>query len=308
MFLNEVLRVLNFVLDSLTKIWPLLLVTVPIAVVLREVGVSTKIKTILSKNIGLAILLATVLGAVSPLCSCSVIPVIAGLLMAGVPIAPVMAFWLASPSMDPEIFFLSAASLGWGLASARLITTFLMSSGGGFITHLLVRKWDMANDILKPAYQSCADGECDEEKPEQTKQDRIKRILKLILQSSWFVLKFLLIAFILEALIIFYVPEEVVLGIFTNNNVLSTIIATFISVPLYTTNLSALGIVAGLMEKGLNAGAGLAFLVGGATTTIPAMSAVFRLVKGKIFALYLGITFVFTILSGFLYDLIATIW
>lgn len=308
MFLNEVLRVLKFVLNSLAQIWPLLLVTIPIAVVLREVGISTKIKTILSKNIGVAILLATVIGAVSPLCSCSVIPVIAGLLMAGVPIAPVMAFWLASPSMDPEIFFLSVASLGWGLASARLITTFLMSLSGGFITHLLVRKWGKSEEILKPAYQSYTDNGCDAESINQEKENRVKRIFKLSLQSTWFVLKFLLMAFTLEALIIFYVPEEVVLGIFSSNNVLSTVIASFISVPLYTTNLSALGIVAGLMEKGLNSGAALAFLVGGATTTIPAMSAVFRLVKGKIFALYLGITFVFTILSGFIYDLIAAIF
>jgi len=94
------------------------------------------------------------------------------------------------------------------------------------------------------------------------------------------------------------------LTIFTKNKLISTVIATIVSIPLYTTNLSALGIVAGLLEKGLNEGAGLAFLVGGATTTIPAMSAVYRLVNKKIFALYLGITFIFTILSGLIFDLI----
>jgi uncharacterized membrane protein YraQ (UPF0718 family) len=60
-----------------------------------------------------AILLATIVGAFSPFCSCGVIPIIAALLISGVPLAPVMSFWIASPSMDPEIFFLSVGTLGW---------------------------------------------------------------------------------------------------------------------------------------------------------------------------------------------------
>jgi len=304
MLLNEILRVSKFVGESLVRIWPLLLISIPLAVILKQVGLSVKIKSILSKNIGVSIILATVFGAVSPLCSCSVIPVIASLLMAGVPIAPVMSFWLASPSMDPEIFFLSIASLGWELATARLIVTFLMSLSGGFITHSLLKKWNDKDTILNYKYKRYSECECTTQDNIQSKKYRFKELPKISLQSTWFVLKFLLVAFILEALIIYYVPEDIVLTIFTKNKLISTVIATIVSIPLYTTNLSALGIVAGLLEKGLNEGAGLAFLVGGATTTIPAMSAVYRLVNKKIFALYLGITFIFTILSGLIFDLI----
>ena len=48
------------------------------------------------------IVVASLMGALSPFCSCGVIPVIAALLATGVPLAPVMAFWLASPLMDPS--------------------------------------------------------------------------------------------------------------------------------------------------------------------------------------------------------------
>ena len=68
----------------------------------------------------MAIIAATVVGAVSPLCSCGVVPVIPALLAGGVPLAPVMSFWLASPSMDPEVFLLSVGSIGWELATWRL--------------------------------------------------------------------------------------------------------------------------------------------------------------------------------------------
>ncbi|MEM6665971.1 MAG: permease, partial [Pseudomonadota bacterium] len=48
-----------------------------------------------------ATIIAALAGAISPFCSCGVIPLIAALLAMGVPLAPVMAFWLASPLMDP---------------------------------------------------------------------------------------------------------------------------------------------------------------------------------------------------------------
>jgi uncharacterized membrane protein YraQ (UPF0718 family) len=107
MIVNEIIRVVEFVIESFIKIWPLLLITIPLAVFIRSISISDKINEWLSKNIHLSILIATFVGAVAPFCSCSVIPVISAMLIAGVPLAPVMSFWLASPSMDPEIFFLS---------------------------------------------------------------------------------------------------------------------------------------------------------------------------------------------------------
>lgn len=299
--MNEITKVLTFIWESIIGIWPLLLLTIPLSVGLKEIGISNKINKLMNKNIWVSILLATLIGAVAPFCSCSVIPVIASLLTAGVPVAPVMAFWLASPSMDPEIFFLSVASLGWDLATIRLVATFLMSISGGIVTHFLLKRWNNKDSILKPfGKQTCSSCGCDE--PED-KKSKIKRIAKESLTAMLFVFRFLLIAFLLEALIIFYVPTEFISKIFTSNDFLSVIVASFISVPLYTTNISALGIIGGLVEKGLSMGAALAFLVGGATTTIPAMSAVFRLVHRKIFFIYLGITFAFTILSGLIYNL-----
>ena len=41
------------------------------------------------------------------------------MLGAGVPLAPVMAFWIASPIMDPEMFILTAAGIGFNFALAK---------------------------------------------------------------------------------------------------------------------------------------------------------------------------------------------
>lgn len=300
-FIQEVLRVLTFVWEAILHIWPLLLITIPLSIFIREMGIANKIHRVIGKRIGVSILIATLIGAISPFCSCSVIPVIAALLIAGVPLAPVMSFWLASPSMDPEIFFLSVASIGWDLAIARLVVTFIMSVAGGLITHWVMKRWDPSIPVLKrqqnPDCDESSGCGCADEIP------RWKRMVMEGLKAIVFVFKYLLIAFTLEALIKFYLPTDVVQVIFTGKDYLSILIATLVSVPLYTTNISALGMIGGLMAKGLGDGAALAFLVGGATTTIPAMSAVFRLVHRRIFLIYLGVTMVFTILSGFLFEL-----
>ena len=80
-----------------------------------------------ASRVGLSILLATAIGAFSPFCSCIVIPVLAGLLIGGVPLTPVMTFWVGEATMNPEIFALTVGMLGWPLAVSRLLATLVPS-------------------------------------------------------------------------------------------------------------------------------------------------------------------------------------
>ena len=104
----------GFVAGALIGIAPFLLLAVAIAAFAAASGADRLIARAFSGSPGRTIVLAAVVGALSPFCSCGVIPLIAAMLRAGVPLAPVMAFWLASPIMDPEMFVLTAA----GVASA----------------------------------------------------------------------------------------------------------------------------------------------------------------------------------------------
>jgi uncharacterized membrane protein YraQ (UPF0718 family) len=135
--MEHFIRISDFILKSFLHIWPYLLVTIPLAVLINMTGASRFINRAYSKNIIISVLLATAVGAFSPLCSCGVIPVISSLLIGGVPIAPVMSFWIASPSMDPEIFFLSSSVSGWDLALWRLVSTLIISLFSGFMTYYI---------------------------------------------------------------------------------------------------------------------------------------------------------------------------
>jgi len=114
--MEEIMKIVGYILNSFLHIWPYLLITIPIAVAVQLTGAAKFIYKSLNKKPLVSILLATLIGALSPFCSCGVIPVITSLLIGGVPLAPVMSFWIASPSMDPEVFFLSTASIGWNLS------------------------------------------------------------------------------------------------------------------------------------------------------------------------------------------------
>jgi uncharacterized membrane protein YraQ (UPF0718 family) len=146
---DQIVTIANLIIESFLHTWPYLLVTIPLAVAVRMSGASKYINRAFQARPIIAIFLATAVGAFSPFCSCGVVPVVAALLIGGVPLAPVMSFWIASPSMDPEIFFLSAATIGWELAVWRLGSTLALSLSAGLVTHLAVQRGWLGQSILR---------------------------------------------------------------------------------------------------------------------------------------------------------------
>ncbi|MCP4008371.1 MAG: permease, partial [Proteobacteria bacterium] len=82
----------------------------------------------------------------------------------------------------------------------------------------------------------------------------------------------------------------------------AVVTAAFLGVPVYTSNLAAMPLVGGLLAQGMYPAAGLAFLISGPITTLPAMSAVWGLVNRKVFALYIGFSLFGAVLLGYVYS------
>ena len=357
---GQILEVVYFIVGAFMQIWPYLLITIPLAVLVRMSGASRYISRAFQARPVIAIFLATAVGAFSPFCSCGVIPVIAALLIGGVPLAPVMSFWLASPSMDPEIFFLSVASLGWELAVWRLGATFVLSLSAGFITHFVVGRgwlgghslrehpatsapstwtvlkngWRRLKGNLRPgptlgfaaggalqtggAVCAAASPEVSQTDPEPAPSCGLdgesscdaapdtfwRRLLSETWSATTMVATFMLLAFFLEALIELYVPSRWITGLLGPGNPWAIPTAALIGVPVYTSNLTALAMVGGLLRQGMEPAAALAFLIAGPTTTIPAMVAVWGLTTRRVFVLYIAFALVGAMVFGYLYALV----
>ena len=372
--MHELAKIGAIILENLGHVWPLLLVSIPLAVILRVSGLAARLKGAFSARPIAGILIATAAGAFSPFCSCTVIPMVASMLLGGIPLAPVMSFWIAAPTMDPEIFFMSAAFLGWDLAVARLGATLLVSLGAGFFTRWLdLRGW-IGEDFLRrgasaagtsiqflpklregwarmtrrvrptsktsacgcgESYEqecgACSDIEphhhvtatcgcgvpgspagepahsgncaCQETDAAPKEKSQLRRILAESLSATVWVGQFLVLAFFLEALITLYVPQEWIVQWIGAANPLAPALAAIVGVPLYTGNLMALPLIGGLLEHGMDPGAALSFLIAGPVTTICAMTAVWGVVKRKVFALYIGIGLVGALVLGYAYSL-----
>ncbi len=367
---DQILYISQFILNAFLHIWPYLLVTIPLAVAVQMSGAARFIDKALRARPFTAILLAGAVGAFSPFCSCGVIPVVAALLIGGVPLAPVMTFWIASPSMDPEIFFLSVATIGWELAVWRLAATLALSLSAGFITHFVLQKGWLGQRILlnrdasrenkwtarmrsirdrvlasltraaaavtpaPAAPVACCAGEavagdfpmapaapagkcasnCETEaEPAQKCGDDCgepptsfgARLFRETVDATVMVVKFMALAFFLEALITLYIPSEWIAGLLGRENAYAIPTAALLGVPVYTGNLTALPMIGGLLAQGMSPAAALAFLIAGPTTTLPAMAAVWGLVTRRIFALYVSFSLIGALVLGFAYALVS---
>jgi uncharacterized membrane protein YraQ (UPF0718 family) len=307
-FWRDILSNLRFVGKAVWSILPFFILSVCIAAWVTVSGFSERIKSVFDQREKIAIAGAAVVGSTIPLCSCGVIPLIAALLASGVPLGPVMAFWISSPLMSPSIFVLTSGLLGMDYAVARLVTAILMGAGAGYLIYVLSSYGLMNNQLhglsLNPTSCCAADGQT--ETPAASGSRFWNNFWPEVWKVSLFLGKWLLIAFILESLIVHYVDPKWISAVLGKDHPFSIPLATVIGIPVYTSGVGAIPIVQGLLKSGMSHGAALAFLVAGPVTTIPAMTAVFALVKRKTFAIYLGVGIGGSLIAGYAYQFIVS--
>ncbi len=354
--MEQLLYVTRFVVEATWGILPVFLLSVSLGVLVRALKLDGAVRRAFASRVGLSVLFATAIGAFSPFCSCAVIPIVAGLLIGGVPLAPVMAFWVASPTMDPEIFALTVGMLGWPLAVTRLAATLVLSLSAGYLTMALTNAGLIGKVLRRTEAAEMTDGCCSTEQrpapqpvpvgvgampaasrargagtaapevacdagrgaadgrqaengwfvPAVAGLGRISwtEVGRDIAAESWRLGRWLLLAFVMEALILAYVPQEAIAGVLGGGNPLAVPLAALIGAPLYLTEVAALPIVSGLLQSGMSPGASVAFLIAGPATTVPAMAAVWTLVAPRVFALYVGIVVVGAVALGMASDVV----
>ena len=82
-------------------------------------------------------------------------------------------------------------------------------------------------------------------------------------------------------------------------------LGALVGVPAYLNGYAAPALVSGLMDQGMSAGAAMSFIVAGAVSCIPAMAAVWSLVKPRIFAVYAALGFLGAVLAGAVFGIVA---
>ncbi|WP_158891430.1 permease [Amycolatopsis anabasis] len=147
--MHSVLEVLRIAGENLLALAVFFFIALAIAALVDLFYLDVVARRSFKKHGLLGILFTTCLGAFSPFCSFTVIPLIRKLLRGGVPLSAVMSFWIASPAMDPPIYALTAKQIGVPLATARLLGALILAMGAGLLIYALERRGHFT-DVLRP--------------------------------------------------------------------------------------------------------------------------------------------------------------
>lgn len=300
-----------FTADALLSTAPYLIFAVASVAYLKASGAEAIIARAFEGREVRMIVLAALFGGLAPFCSCEVIPFIAGLLALGTPLSAVMAFWLASPLIDPPALLITAGALGWPFAIAKAVAAVSIGLMGGFAIKAAM-SWGWFTNPLRPggALSGCGCGPSPfDGKPVWRFWHEAPRrgvFRAEALTNATFLLKWLALAYLLESLMVAYVPADAIADVVGGTGLVPIVLSALVGVPAYLNGYAAPPLVAGLMDQGMGAGAAMAFIVAGAVSSIPAMMAVFALVNRKVFAAYVLLGFAGAVLAGVSYGLLAS--
>jgi uncharacterized membrane protein YraQ (UPF0718 family) len=109
----------------------------------------------------------------------------------------------------------------------------------------------------------------------------------------------------IEALMLRYIPAEMVAQVLGGTGIGPILLGAIVGAPAYLNGYAAVPMVAGLLEQGMSPGAAMSFVIAGGVSCIPAAIAVWALVKPRVFAAYLGLAVVGSIIAGLGWNLVA---
>lgn len=296
----EIKRNLLFMLNSFWGIAPFFLLSVGVSAWVTVAGYADKIKAVFDKRQGMAITGAAAVGAVVPFCSCGVIPLIAAMFASGVPLGPVMAFWISSPLMSPEKFVLTAGVLGTDFAVGRLISAVVLGAAAGYATYLIGRGGRLDGELRSIVTPGVRENQGNTRMPRPS----LSGFATQAKGVGFYLAKWLAVAFFLEALIVHYVDPKWIGAVLGSENPWSIPLASAVGIPLYTSGVAAIPITKGLLAAGMGGGAAMAFLIAGPVTCVPAMAGVWALVKRKVFAIYLAAGILGSLVAGYAFQLL----
>ncbi len=299
-----------FTAGALANTAPFIVFAVLAVAYMKATGAETLLAKAFEGHQSRMIVLAALLGGLSPFCSCEVIPFIAAMLALGAPLGAVMAFWLASPLMDPAMFLITSGTLGWDFAIAKTVSAVGLGLFGGFVTMLLARSVVFADPLReKPQVGGC----CGVKKPFEGKPvwrfwsdaPRIAVFRENLLENGVFLLKWLTLAYVIESLMLEYVPADMIASLLGGNGIGTIFLGALVGAPAYLNGYAAVPLVDALLAQGMSNGAAMSFVLAGGVSSIPAAIAVWALVKPRVFAAYLGLAVTGAVMAGLAWQAIA---
>lgn len=289
--------IMEFIKTFLMLFFELLLLFIVVSFIvslIQQVVSEEKIKKLLSKpNKAVNYILGLIFGAVTPFCSCSTIPILAGLLNSKVPFGPAMSFLIASPLMNPLMLFMLWALLGWKVAVVYFVVLAIFS----ILTGLVFSKMNLAEsykgvNVKGDGFFANKTG------------SRFKQAINDAWAFLYPMLPYLFIGVFIGSFIYGFIPEEFITKYASGDGFISVLIASVIGIPMYIRPETMLPIAEALVSKGMSLGTVVALIIGGAGASIPEVVLLSKLFKKKFVISFVIAILVVAITTGLIVNTI----
>ena len=283
-----------------------LFIAISFFVALLQIYVSKdRIKRVLSRPRKVTnAVLGAALGAVTPFCSCSTIPVLVGLFKSGAPFSGAISFLLTSPILNPAIVALLLVFFGPMPTAVYSAITFAFAVSVGLLLDKLGFSRYVKNVTVKGGASDDASWETLEGAFWQKQGQAMKLALKDAVGLFRGVFVWLLVGAGIGAFIYGFVPTELLEGFADADNLWAIPLAAIVGIPMYIRVETMIPIAGILMDKGVSAGIVIALILGGAGASIPEVSLLNSIFKKPMVATFVLCIFVVAVTTGFVFTLV----
>ena len=293
---HDALNMFAFLTAELTALF--LLISYLVGVLQMYIPPS-KIQSILSAKNGKGYLVAALLGAITPFCSCSTIPFLKGLLRAKAGFGTMMVFLFASPLLNPIIIGLFVVTFGIKVTMFYFTMAMGVSVVAGFLLEKLgFEKYVRSEAYIEPDAATCGTG-CGGAVAPVNKWRKIW-------DSTWSdfkkVLPYLIGGIAIGALIYGFMPTEFVARVANENNPFAIPIAAVIGIPLYIRAEAVIPLSAALAAKGMGLGAVMALIIGSAGASLTEVILLKSIFKNPMIVAFLVVILSMATGAGFVYS------
>jgi len=291
---------LTFFIADVLKIFILLFVIIFIVSYIRTYLPPEKVRLFLAKKNKLTgHILASLLGIITPFCSCSAVPLFLGFVEAGVPLGVTFSFLIASPMINEVALVLLFGLFGWKIALLYILSGLIIA----IVSGLFIDRMKVEHLVADFVWQN----KLKDQTVTEIKKSQHERVAYAsdyavnIFKNVWL---YILIGVGLGAWIHGYVPADFLASYAGADKWYAVPLATLIGIPLYSNAAGVIPLVSALTEKGVAMGTTLAFMMAVTALSLPEFMILKKVMKTKLIIIFASVVGVGIILTGYLFNLI----
>ena len=292
---------LHFFVMDVAKIFVLLVIVIYVMGLLRALLSPERVREFVrGRPDWLARGFAVALGAVTPFCSCSSVPLFIGFVEAGIPLGVTFSFLIASPMINEVAVVILVGILGWKLAALYVGAGLLVAWFGGVVMQSFKPERWVEEYVWKIQM-----GQADLPEPDRSFAGRHRYAVaevKVIIGRIW---KWVLLGIGIGALFHGFVPEQWVSENLGGDAWYTVPVAVLMGIPLYSNATGVIPVAEAMLSKGVAVGTALALMMSVAALSLPEMLILRKVIKWQALALFAGVLAIAFTLVGWGFNAIS---